>query len=357
LAGAAAGRGRDRVDRPVSGGRRDGRRPRLGPCYARTVDRHRLVGVVIVLVSAASFGSGGLFAQPVYAAGVDWLTLLAWRFLIGSSLAWIWLLSSSQRRAGLRRLPRRRVVAALALGVLYLGNSGTYYASIETVPVSLAALIVYIYPPVVAVLSLRVGQPLVGRRPWIALGLALTGVVLALGGIPTGSMPPTLGLVLIIASPLIYAVWIVLSARLSGERTDRVGEATDDGASPAAATALMMTATALGFWALALATEHPVLPAQVPSEAWPGILGVGVVATFIAIQTFYAGARRVGAAQASLISTFEPVWTITLAAILFGETLGPIQLVGGALVIGGVLLAQAAPPSLGRGVTLRVADE
>ncbi len=315
------------------------------------------MGVAIVLVSAASFGSGGLFAQPVYAAGVDWLTLLAWRFLIGAGLSWLWLLASAERRAGLRRLPGRRIAAALALGVLYLGNSGTYFASLETVPVSLAALIVYIYPPVVAVLSLRVGQRLVGRRPWAALGLALAGVALALGGIPTGAMPPVSGLILVVASPLIYAVWIVLSARLSGERTDRVGAEADDGASPAAATALMMTATAVGFWTLALVVRRPVLPAEIPAAAWPGLLGVGVVATFLAIQTFYAGARRIGAAQASLISTFEPVWTITLAAILFGETLGPLQLVGGAMVIGGVLLAQAAPPSLGRGVTLRVADE
>jgi drug/metabolite transporter (DMT)-like permease len=86
-----------------------------------------------------------------------------------------------------------------------------------------------------------------------------------------------------------------------------------------------------------------------------------VISTFVAIQTFSAGSRRIGAAQASLISTVEPVWTISLAALLLGERLGPIQLVGGALVIGGVILAQ-----LRRGVPLaeplglaaiRIADE
>ena len=92
------------------------------------MDRHRLVGVGLVLVSAASFGSGALFAKPVYGAGVGWLTLLAWRFLIGASLSWVWLALSSERRAGLRRLPLRRIAIALGLGVLYIGNSGTYYA-------------------------------------------------------------------------------------------------------------------------------------------------------------------------------------------------------------------------------------
>jgi drug/metabolite transporter (DMT)-like permease len=321
------------------------------------VDRQRLVGVGLVLVSAASFGSGALFAKPVYAAGVDWLTLLSWRFLIGASLAWTWLLISSDRRAGLWRLSRRRVAVAFGLGLIYLGNSSTYYAALQTVSASLAAVIVYIYPAVVAVLSIRVGHRLVGRRPWIALAMTLTGVGLALGGIPAGQVPPLLGLVEIVASPLIYSVWIVLSARFAGERTDRVGIEAEDGASPAVATALMMTSTGLGLWALALLFGRPVLPGQIPSAAWPGILAIGFVCTFLAIQTFYAGTRRVGAAQASLISTFEPVWTITLASLLFGETLGPIQLAGGALVIGGVLLAQTAGGSATRSVTLRVADE
>ena len=84
-------------------------------------------------------------------------------------------------------------------------------------------------------------------------------------------------------------------------------------------------------------------------------------ATFIAIQTFYAGAQRIGAAQASLISTVEPIWTICLAALLFGERLTPIQLVGGALIIGGVLLAQlqrGEPASEQAGLaTVRIADE
>jgi drug/metabolite transporter (DMT)-like permease len=321
------------------------------------VDRQRLVGVGLVLVSAASFGSGALFAKPVYGAGVDWLTLLAWRFLIGASLSWAWLALSAGRRVGLRRLSRRRVAVALGLGVLYLGNSGTYYAGLQTVSASLAALIVFVYPAIVAVLSLRVGHRLVGRRPWVALAMALAGTALALGGIPAGAVPPLSGLIQVILSPIIYAVWIILSARLSGETAERVGGEADDGADTAAATALMMVATAVGFWSLAIATGRPVVPTDIPSAAWPGIVGIGLVSTFVAIQTFYGGTRRIGAAQASLISTFEPIWTISLAAVLFDERLGSFQLVGGALVIAGVILAQTSPSTLRRGVTLRVADE
>jgi drug/metabolite transporter (DMT)-like permease len=322
------------------------------------VDRRRAFGVALVLISAFGFGSGGLFAQPVYAAGVGWQTLSAWRFGFGALLAWAWVFAWPERRRGLRRLDWRAALVAVALGVLYTGNSGTYYAGLETVSVSLASLIVYIYPAVVAVLAVRMGRRLEGRRPWFALGLALSGVVLAVGGIPSGEVPPIAGLVLIVASPLIYSVWIVLSARLSGERAETIGHDADGGADAAAATALMMTGTATAYWVSGLVLGVPLRPDQIPSAAWPGLLGVGVVATFIAIQTFYAGARRVGAAQAALISTVEPIWTISLAALIFGQTLEPIQLVGGVLIIVGVLVAQAPPEafsSIRPGV--RMADE
>src|ERR1700690_1038118 len=325
------------------------------------MDRRRLMGVLLVIVSAASFGSGALFAKPVYAEGVGWLTLLAWRFGIAAVLSWAWLLLDAGRRSGLRRIDRRRLFVALVLGIVYLGNSGTYYAARETVSASLAALVVYIYPAFVAVLTLRLGRRLEGRRAWLALGLALVGVVLAIGGIPTGTAPPLIGLLQLVASPIIYSIWIVAQARLSGERTDRVGAASDEGAGSATMAALMMTSTAVGFWILAVATGAPVAPGQIPADAWPGIIAVAVISTFVAIQAFSAGSRRIGAAQASLISTVEPVWTICLAALLLGERLGPIQLAGGVLVIGGVLLAQfqRGEPAAGPGglAPARTAEE
>ena len=322
------------------------------------MDRRRLTGVALILASAAGFGSGSLFAQPVYGAGVDWLVLSAWRFLFGAGLTWGWLLVSADRRAGLRRLDRRTILAALALGALYVGNSGSYYAGLETVSPSLAALIVFVYPALVAVLSLRFGRRLEGRRAWLALGVALVGVALSLGGIDAAHAPPLGGLLLIVASPVIYSVWIVLSARLSGERQDAVGDRSGDGAAATIATALMMTTTAAVYWLAALASGRPVLPGAVPGEAWFGLVGVGVLSTFVAIQAFYAGAQRLGAAQAALISTVEPIWTIALAAILFGIALTPIQLAGGVLILGGVLIAQTGPGSAGtQRPAVRLADE
>jgi drug/metabolite transporter (DMT)-like permease len=332
------------------------------------------VGVALVVVAAAGFGSGALFAKPVYAAGVDWLTLLFWRFLVAAALSWVWLLLIPGNRSSLRRLTRRRVAILIVLGVIYVTNSGTYFAALETVPASLAALIVYLYPALVAVLSIRFGRRLEGRRAWLALGISTLGVALAVGGIPQGGGPPILGLALAVASPIIYAFWIVMAARLGGERRDRLPQGVsgmprsapaagippqDAEAAPAAETesapaaALMTTASAVVFTLAMLVTGRSVSPASIPGEAWVGLLGIAVLSTAVALQTFYAGARRVGAARASLISTVEPIYTITLASILFHETLAPVQLLGGALIIGGVLLAESGQ---GESVAVQATD-
>jgi drug/metabolite transporter (DMT)-like permease len=322
------------------------------------VDRSRAIGVALVVVSAIAFGSGGLFARPAYAAGIDWLTLMAWRFAIAGALSWVVLAVNPAARRALRGMSRKVLLATIGLGIWYISNTATYYAGIAEVDLSLAALIVYIYPPVVAVLALQFGRPLEGRRAWTALGIAVAGVVLAVGGIDATTAPPLGPLLLIIVSPLLYSGWIILAARHSGERSDRTGHGSDEGANASVTGAIMLSTTGVLYWVINLGTGHPVLPGDIPGDAWPGIVGVGLVAGFLAVQGFYAGAQRVGAAQASLISTVEPLWTIVAASLLLGERLAPVQWVGGALILVGVLLSQtrgavrrspAVPPRAGSG--------
>jgi drug/metabolite transporter (DMT)-like permease len=316
------------------------------------VDRRRAIGLLLIVISAAGFGSGTILSKPIYATGLDWLQLLAWRFTIGAGLAWAWILVSPTRRASVRRIGRRQAIAAALLGVWYTGNAGTYYAGLETVPASLAGVLVYLYPAIVAVLSVRFATRLAGRRPWIALGIALVGVILALGGIDLVTPPPVAGIVLVMASPLIYAGWIVLSARLAGERSDHLAHETnglDQVDDAATASALMITATAVMFVGGALATGRPLAPDRIPGSAWPFLAAIGFLGTFLAIQTFYAGSRRIGAAQAALVSTVEPLIIVTLAWVALHETLAPIQLAGAGLIIVGVLVAQTADRPSGAG--------
>jgi drug/metabolite transporter (DMT)-like permease len=309
------------------------------------VDRRRAVGLALIVISAFGFASGTILSKPIYEAGLDWLQLLVWRFGIGAALGWAWIAISPVRRSLVQRLTRRETLIALGLGAWYTGNAGSYYAGLESVPASLAGVLVYIYPAIVAVLSIRYATRLAGRRPWVALAIALAGVVLALGGIEVAEAPPVAGLALVLVSPVIYAGWIILSARLAGERSDRLAhETTDTGSRDSAVAAtLMMTATAAVFVAAGLLTGRRLLPTDIPADAWPPLVACAFLSSFLAIQTFYAGSRRIGAAQAALVSTVEPLMILALAALLLDDVLEPLQLVGAGLVLGGVLIAQTGP--------------
>ena len=74
-------------------------------------------------------------------------------------------------------------------------------------------------------------------------------------------------------------------------------------------------------------------PGGVSTTGYLWLAGLAVVSTVAAITLFFAGLRRVGPTTASILSTLEPVVTVALAFAVFGESLGPTQLAGGALVL------------------------
>jgi len=98
---------------------------------------------------------------------------------------------------------------------------------------------------------------------------------------------------------------------------------------------------------LLMAANGPQPPSTV--QGWAVIAAMVVIATVIPVVAFLAGLARIGPTNAAMISTLEPVVTVALAALLLGETLEPVTLLGGGLILAAVLLLtrdelrQAAP--------------
>jgi drug/metabolite transporter (DMT)-like permease len=318
------------------------------------MDRRRVVGIVLGAISGIAYGTGPMFAKSVYHAGLDWMALLAWRFFFAMVISWLWLFAQPRAVAELRALDRRTVGRLLFTGATFIMTASVYYAAIQRIPTSLEALLMYAYPAVVAVLSLRLGYPFRGWLAWGSLAVVLCGAVLTIGGIEAGV--DHLGVAIGALSPLVYAIYIILAAWMAGERPGQTADMRSQGrgaeVSPPVAGAVMMTGTWLTMFVIAAAAREPLLPNQVPMEAWPGLFGIGLFAAAIAIQAFYASVARIGAAQASLMATVEPLVVIALGVGLLSETLTGLQILGAALVLVGVLLAQFATPSESRPVLL-----
>jgi drug/metabolite transporter (DMT)-like permease len=318
------------------------------------MDRRRTVGIALGALAGAAYGTGPLFAKGVNHAGLDSIALLAWRFLFAMIVSWAWLIAQPRARAALRDLDRRTTARLLFTGGFFVVNATVYYSAIQRVDISLVALLMYSYPAMVAVLSMRLGYPLRGKLAWGSLALVLVGAILTIDGIKPDT--DQVGIFLAMLSPIAYAVYILLTAWMAGERPGQTADMRSKGKGaevpPAVAGAVMMTGTWLTMFVVALVAREPLLPGQVPAEAWPGLIGIGVFAAALAIQAFYASAARIGAAQASLMATVEPLVVIALGVSFLGERLDMLQIAGAGLVLVGVLLSQTATPPESRQVLL-----
>jgi drug/metabolite transporter (DMT)-like permease len=115
---------------------------------------------------------------------------------------------------------------------------------------------------------------------------------------------------------------------------DRVGK----GMPPLALTALVCTGATCTFALASAVRGGPNL--SFGAAGWTWLTAIALISTVAAILLFFAGLKRVGPSTASILSTLEPVVTVTLAATAFHETLGALQLLGGVLVLSAVAVIQ-----------------
>jgi drug/metabolite transporter (DMT)-like permease len=283
----------------------------------------RSTGTVLCLASAAAFGAMGIFGKLAYEEGASLGTLLVSRFTIAAALLWAILACSGGLR-GLRTLPRRDLGIALALGAIgYCVQTGAYFAALERIDASLLGLLVYTFPVIVTVAAIALGRETASRRTAVSLVLASAGLVLVLAGAATGGVD-AVGAALGLAAAVVYSVYILSSEGLAV----RLG--------PLVLSALVCTGATTTLTLAGLAGGG-LAPGDVTGTGWAWLACLAVVSTVGAISLFFAGLRRVGPSAASILSTIEPVVTVVLAFVVFGESLGTVQLVGGALVLAAVV--------------------
>ncbi len=272
-------------------------------------------GLILIILSAASFGTLAIFGRFAYADGIDVPTLLFMRFAI-ASLVMVVLLPVMRQP-----LPRGKILVELiGMGAIgYVGQSFCYLSAVKYASAGLAALLLYLYPAFVFILSALFLKERVTRLKTCALGLATLGVGLTAN--PQGGS--WTGILLAVSAAAIYAVYIIVGAGVMR----RVS---------AAPSSLVIFASAAGVYGVFTAVNGPHWPAT--RAGWMAVGGIALVSTVIPVVTFLAGLKRVGPTDASMLSTLEPVVTVVLAAWLLGESLRPVTLVGGALILAAVIL-------------------
>jgi drug/metabolite transporter (DMT)-like permease len=284
----------------------------------------RSSGTLLCLASAVGFGSMGIFGKLAYGEGAGVLTLLSVRFLVAAVLFWA-LVAATGALRGLRTISRRDLGLALALGGLgYSAQAGAYFAALERLDASLLSLLLYTFPAMVTVAAIALGRERASGRTAAALGLASVGLVLVLAGAAAGALDP-MGTLLGLVAAVVYSTYVLSSAGVA----QRVN--------PLLLSALVCTGAAITLTATG-AVSGALHPQAVTPTGLGWLAGIAVVSTVAAIALFFAGLRRVGPSTASIVSTAEPVTTVALAYLAFGESLSAQQLAGATLVVAAVLV-------------------
>ena len=291
----------------------------------------RSTGTLLCIGSAAGFGAMAVLGKLAYENGATVGTLLAVRFAIAAALFWALVFAARGTVAELRALPGRDIAIALALGAGgYAAQAGCFFTALERIDASLLSLLLYTFPAMVAVAAIALGREHADPARLGALALASAGLVLVLASAKPGALDP-LGAALALGAALIYTTYILVSQGIAGR------------ISPTVLSAVVCTGAAVSLTA-GSATLGELRPGDVTLAGWGWLAGIALVSTVAAVSLFFAGLRRVGPTTASILSTVEPVVTVVLAFLVFGELLGGLQLLGGALVIAAVLVLGSHRP-------------
>jgi drug/metabolite transporter (DMT)-like permease len=268
--------------------------------------------------------NAGLSPQQVASARI---CLAAVLLLVGTALL----------RPGALRLPRRDLPVLLAYGVLGVAVVQLlYFVAVSRLPVGVAMLLEYLSPVLVTLWVRFVRHTLLPKAAWFGVALALAGLVLV-AEVWQGAALNTVGVLAGLATAACSAAYFLL-----GER----GVATSD---PVGMTAWGLVIGAVAMLAVCRPWTIPGRLLSAPARfgavhvpVWGLLVVIAVVATVLAYLTGMAALRHLPSSVVSALSLVEPVVATALAWAMLGQTLSPVQVVGGVILLGGALTVRLA---------------
>lgn len=314
--------------------------------------RHRTSGIILAVVSALAFSSSGPLIKPLLEAGWSLSSALVVRMgLSGLILAPALVRVVIRERSFLRR----HGLSLLAFGLIPVaGCQLFFFSAMQRMPVAVALLIQYLAPVfLVGFVWLRTRRA-PSRLVMVGSVVAIAGLVLVVD--VSGARFDLLGTILALAAALCVCVYFVMSER------------TGDDLPPLA---LASGGLLVGAGVMALVGATGLLPFAAPDvtvvfrgvevAGWLPMLWVAAVGTTVGYALGVIAVPRIGSRLASFVGLSEVLFALLFSWLLLAETPAPIQLVGGALILVGVVLvrmdAEAAAEVTNPGEPLPAGDE
>ena len=297
---------------------------------------YRGLGIAFAIAGILAFSFRPIWIKLAYAVPtesghpVSPVTLLFLRMVLSLpffvAIA-IWLSQSKEKAPS---LTTRDWLAIAGLGFVgYYLASFLDFLGLQYVGAGVGRLILFLYPTMVLLISFLFLRKAPTRRELIALVVCYSGVALILshrfGGESIESRLFLLGVLLIFGSALSYAVYLVAGSQM----VKRVGSMRFT-----AYTMIISTFPAVAQFFL----MEPLSALRLPSAVWVYAIVMATFSTVLPVFLQAEALKRIGANHFALLGALGPLSTAFLSALGLEERFGPLQWLGAALVIAGVLL-------------------
>lgn len=278
-------------------------------------------GLIYVLFGASLWGTLPVFSRLAYAAGSTAVTAAAMRAYLAAilSLAWLWAHRAKCQLAW-RDVPFYLMYGATGIGGTFL----FYMMAIERISTAMAVILLYTGPAFVILISrLAYGEPIT-RAKALALACTLAGSSLVVRAYdPLALSADWTGILIGLASGLCYSMTTVVG-RLARHKN------------PPSVNAGLM----LAFGAVVFLPIKPPWQIPLPTPTlWLNYLALAILGSVLAYALYLKGlSTGLDGGIASLAATIEPVLATLFGALVFKDLLEPLQILGVAVVLTGILL-------------------
>jgi drug/metabolite transporter (DMT)-like permease len=295
------------------------------------------VGYVYALLASVLFGANGSVTKVLVQAGLQPAQLTLFRVLATAVLAGAVLLATDRRafRVSGRQLGTLAVLGIAGVAMLQY----TYAVALGLLPVGITLLIEYMAVLLVALVAFFVFKEKVRARLWMAIGFVLVGLAIV-ARIWASDLDP-FGVLMATAAAVTLTIYFVI-----GER--------EVGKSSPMAVAFWTMGFATVFWLVFSAwwTIDPAIfgrthslggtLAAVVVPLWVPLLWTMLLGSFAPFFLSLLALKHLSATAAGIVATSEVIFAFLVAWLWLGEGLEAVQLVGAAVVLVGIILAQTA---------------
>lgn len=291
------------------------------------------LGLMLAVLSAATFGTSGIFARSLLDAGWTAGTAVAVRVGVAAVLLAVPALIVVRGRWAVLRRSLGTMALFGALGIV-CAQVGFFYA-VQYLPVGIALLLEYSGILLVVLWMWAVHGQRPARLTVAGAATAVAGLALVLDLTGGGGRIDPLGVMWGLIAAVGLAAYFVISARVDPELPS-IALASGG---MAVGAALLFALGAVGLLPMAATFGDVTLGGREMSWLVP-ILGVSLVAAVISYVAGIGAARLLGASLSSFFGLTEVLFAVLFAWLFLGELPTALQLAGGILIIGGIVLVK-----------------